>query len=149
AGAYFASRPRYDLWIQEIETAAASGDDGAVRRACVRTMSLHASTRERLGVLDSFYAACFDGIEPVRSALDVACGLNPLSIPWMGLDGSAVYFAYDVHLDLALFLNRFLAATGVNGEATAVDVSATPPAREADVALLLKALPLFEHLEKG
>ena len=36
-------------------------------------------------ILDEFYAALFAGLPPVRSLLDLACGLNPLALPWMAL----------------------------------------------------------------
>ena len=29
-------------------------------------------------------------------ALDLACGLNPLSLPWMGLNDEATYHVYDI-----------------------------------------------------
>ncbi|MCS6849404.1 MAG: 16S rRNA methyltransferase [Anaerolineae bacterium] len=147
AGLYFAGgRPDYDAWLRRIVQA----PDDAARRAVLRAiMAHHASTRERLPILDAFYARVFAGIGPVRSVLDLACGLNPLSLPWMPLAAGATYHAIDIYEDLARFLQAALAALGVEGKAEARDVIAGCPTDEADVALLLKALPCLEQLDKA
>lgn len=144
AGLYFAGRPDYDDWLRRI--ARATEEDA--RRAALRAiMAHHASTRERLPILESFYARIFAGIEPVRSVLDLACGLNPLSLPWMPLAVGATYHAVDIYEDLMDFLQRALALLGVVGRAEARDILADRPADEADVALLLKAIPCLEQLD--
>lgn len=147
AGLYFASeRPAYDAWLQQITQA----EDDAARRAVLRSiMSQHASTRERLSILDAFYARVLADIGPVRSVLDLACGLNPLSLPWMPLAAGATYHAVDIYEDLARFLQAALDAFGVVGKAEARDVIADCPTDAADVALLLKALPCLERLDKA
>lgn len=147
AGLYFASeRPAYDAWLQQITQA----DDDAARRAALRSiMSQHASTRERLSILDAFYARVLADIGPVRSVLDLACGLNPLSLPWMPLAAGATYHAVDIYEDLARFLQAALDAFGVVGKAEARDAIADCPTDAADVALLLKALPCLERLDKA
>lgn len=50
-------------------------------RASLDLMARHASTRERLPIVQRFYAEIFAALPPVRSVLDVGCGLNPLAIP--------------------------------------------------------------------
>src|SRR5262249_34121339 len=84
---------------------------------------------------------------PIRSVLDLACGLNPLSIPWMPLAPDAEYYACDVYEDLVDFLNDFLALAGVRGAVQAADVTQTCPKRPVQVALLLKSLPCLEQLD--
>jgi len=79
--------------------------------------------------------------------LDLACGLNPLSLPWMPLAAGATYHAVDIYEDLMDFLQRAMALLGVAGRAEARDILADRPADEADVALLLKAIPCLEQLD--
>ncbi|GIV85629.1 MAG: 16S rRNA methyltransferase [Candidatus Roseilinea sp.] len=147
AGLYLANaHPPYDAWLRQIIQA----PDDAARRAVLRSiMNHHTSTRERLPILDAFYARVLADLGPVRSVLDLACGLNPLSLPWMPLAAGAAYHAVDIYEDLAGFLRAALAALGVAGKAEARDVIADCPTDAADVALLLKALPCLEQLDKA
>jgi 16S rRNA (guanine(1405)-N(7))-methyltransferase len=124
------------------------GSGGEVlREACTRLMRLHASTRERLCILDQFYATILADLAPIRSVLDVACGLNPLAIPWMPLTGEAEYFACDIYADLVGFLNEFLAFTRLRGGAQVVDVTRNCPTERVQVAFLLKSLPCLEQID--
>ena len=112
-------------------------------------MGLHASAKERLGILETFYRTTLDGIGPIHTIVDVACGLNPLAMPWMGLDENVVYYAYDVYTDLVDFVGAFMVLTGVRGHAKARDVIQTPPTQRADVAFILKTLPCIEQVDKS
>lgn len=146
-GAYF-PRQQYDRWLVMLREAAASGNRENVRAACREIMGQHASTRERLSGLDALYAQTLGIVGPVASVIDVACGLNPLAIPWMPLAPGATYRAYDVYPELAAFLNEAMPLLGVRGEAFVADVTVSPPAGHADVALVCKALPCLEQLDK-
>jgi 16S rRNA (guanine(1405)-N(7))-methyltransferase len=154
AGAYvegrgdLASRP-YERWLAELKDAGLSPDREALRGVCRQIMAHHASTRERLPVLDEFYSAIFDQLPPVHSVVDVACGLNPLAIPWMPLAPGAEYLAYDIYSDMMAFLGDFMALVGVRGYAETQDVIAQPPTVEADLALVLKAVPCLEQIDKS
>src|SRR5207249_1798337 len=66
------------------------------RAACRALMGAHASTRERAGIVDHFYEQVFAITGPPRTVLDVACGLGPVALPWMGLPPEAMYVACDV-----------------------------------------------------
>ncbi len=147
AGAYLAGTPHYDGWLRTLRTAAEVGE-AALRQACVEIMRHHASTRERLPILDEFYATTLAEIAPVRSVLDVACGLNPLAIPWMPLAEGATYIAYDIYRDMADFLNEFLTMMPVEGRAHAGDVLQVPLDRHVDVALVLKTIPCLEQVDR-
>jgi 16S rRNA (guanine(1405)-N(7))-methyltransferase len=111
-------------------------------------MSHHASTRERLPMLDAFYATIFAGLSPIRSVLDVACGLNPLAIPWMNLAPGATYHAVDIYADMMRFLGDAMALLYVQGKAETRDVIRDCPTRQVDVALVLKAVPCLEQIDK-
>lgn len=147
AGAYF-PRQEYERWLVLLRGAAADGRE-ALKSACWEIMSAHASTRERLPVLDKLYSRSLGEGAAITSVLDVACGLNPLAIPWMPLAPGAEYHAYDVYPDLAAFLIEALPLLGVRGIAHVADVTASPPQERAEVALVCKALPCLEQLDKA
>lgn len=145
AGAYLAAPPDYAAWLERLQ-AASPDERPAVCRALMQT---HASTRERLPILDEFYRALFADLPPVRSVLDVACGLNPLAIPFMPLAENAAYYACDIYTDQADFFNAAFPLLGVHGEAFALDVTTTVPPQPVDLALIIKAIPCLQQIDKG
>jgi 16S rRNA (guanine(1405)-N(7))-methyltransferase len=147
-GAYFAGREDYMAWLAALEQEACSGDGAALREESRRIMSYHASTRERLPILDQFYATLLADLRPIRSVLDIACGLNPLAIPWMSLEGGAECYACDIYQHMMEFLNRFMLLAGVRGHAQTCDVLCTCPSQRVDVAFLLKTIPCLEQIDK-
>jgi 16S rRNA (guanine(1405)-N(7))-methyltransferase len=158
AGGAYLDAADYAGWLDAMRSVARSGNAprrpltgeyrDALRRVCLEVMKCHSSTRERLPILDQFYARVLAGLPPPQVVLDVACGLNPLAIWWMPFPPGVQYYAYDMYLDLASFLNEFMGIAGVRGQAEACDVSTCPPTRRADLALILKTLPCLEQLDK-
>ena len=149
AGAYLEAGTHYAAWLDELEQASRSGDRERFREACAQAMGHHTSTQERLALLDRFYATVLAGLPPIHSVLDVACGLNPLAIPWMPLAENADYYAVDIYQDMADFLNRFMALTPVRGHAQAGDVLHQGcPSQQVDVAFVLKTIPCLEQVDK-
>ena len=146
---YLPRRTPYEAWLAELSRAKRSGGEQALRSVCARVMRHHASTRERLPILDQFYATTLHDIAPVRSVLDVACGFNPLAIPWMPLAPEATYYAYDMYVGLASFVRSFLELMERPGGAAACDLVQCVPREEVDLAFLLKALPCLERLDKA
>jgi len=146
-GAYLDGSLPYGRWLDRLREAAPNPDDR--RAACREIMRAHASTAERLPILDTFYATLFDGLPPVRSVIDVACGLNPLAIPWMPLAPGATYVAVDIYEDMIAFIGAFLTLIGVEGQAQARDILQYVPPEKADVALVLKTIPCLEQIDKG
>jgi len=146
--AYLERDMHYAVWAEGLRAARAAGTRDAMLQICRLVMQHQSSTRERLGILEQFYAQTLADIAPVRSVLDIACGLNPLAIPWMPLAVDAEYYAYDMYSDMVAFLNEFLGIAGVRGNAEACDVAHDPPTQRAELALLLKSLPCLEHLER-
>ncbi|MBE3560216.1 MAG: Rmt family 16S rRNA (guanine(1405)-N(7))-methyltransferase [Ktedonobacteraceae bacterium] len=147
SGAYL-GREHYARWLAEIRQAVRSGDEHELRAACRLVMSHHASTQERLPLLDTFYRSVLADYAPIHSVLDVACGLHPLAIPWMPLAQDARYYAYDIHQDMLNFLQECMHIMGVQGEVQCCDVTQTCPQQEAEVALVLKTLPCLEQVDK-
>ncbi len=145
AGAYIDARPPTARWLAEL--AAAEGDPGALRAACSRILKQHASARERLPLLDAFYPAVLGPLPPQPTLLDLACGLNPLALPWMALPPGSRYLACDIDSAQMEFLARALPLLGVAGDAFVCNLLDGPPDMGADVALLLKTIPCLEQLE--
>src|SRR5712692_6183387 len=75
----------YTSWLAELKQAAQQDDKEQLRHVCKKIMSYHASTRERLPILEQFYATILADLPPINSVIDLACGLHPLAIPWMPL----------------------------------------------------------------
>ena len=146
-GAYALGSRQYARWLGQLRIAKELGDSAEFERLCRQIMRAHASTNERLPILERFYALTLAEIPPPRSVLDLACGLNPLALPWMPLAEGAAYYAYDIYEDMADFLGEFLALTHTLGRAEARDVLRRPPEQHADLALLLKAIPCLEQID--
>lgn len=144
-GAYWQGNQEYADWLEQLTKAAA--DPAQRRTVCQTIMRHHASTRERLPLLPDFYATIFADLPPIHSILDLACGLNPLTIPWMSLAADAIYHACDIAHDQAAFLNRALPLLGVQGSATVCNLLEGVPTTKADVVLLLKTLPCLEQVD--
>ena len=147
-GAYLDKPPDYAKWTAELH-AIPKGDTAALQAACRRMMGWHASTRERLPALDGFYAEIFSHMPPVKSILDLACGFNPLALPWMSLAPDTQYFAWDIYADMIAFINDFFHLYGQAGQAEVRDVLALEATPRVDLALVLKTIPCLEQVDKS
>lgn len=147
-GAYAAGRLPADDLAAMAAAWDGSLDDPALRRACRTLLVRHASTRERLPVVEAFYAPLWRLTDGVPSTLlDLGCGLHPLSLPWMGLVPGATYHAVDADAAQLHIVDRALTILGVTHTVTRLDLAAEapPPLPAADVALLLKLVPLLDR----
>ncbi len=77
-------------------------------------LALNASTKERLSSYDQLYEKLFQvtGISTTRplTIIDLGCGLNPFSIPWLYAGGPMAklrYYAYDLNEDEVALLGEF------------------------------------------
>ncbi len=140
--------PDYGRVAAELQTTGAAGPD-ELRAACARVLAVHASTRERLAVLEDFYPRLFALTGAPASILDLACGLNPFAWPWMGLPASTRYHAYDIHAPRVAAINAFFQTQGLAPLAEVRDVLVRPPQVEADVAFLFKEAHRMEERHRG
>jgi 16S rRNA (guanine(1405)-N(7))-methyltransferase len=154
AGMYLPNTLHYSSWLKQLTSAYTSADTDTLSSACRQVMAHHASTRERLSIIDEFYATTLRGVGPIHRVLDIACGLNPLSVSWMPLAEGATYYAYDIYADMAAFLASFFDLERLHGRhhvvghAVVLDVINATPSQPADVALILKAIPCLEQVDK-
>ena len=167
AGAFFETQPPYPAWLELLADAATAdgrrpttederrvsaklkAQNSTLAEACREIMRHRASTHERLPILETFYATALAPLAPIGSVLDVACGLNPLAIPWMPLAPGASYYACDIYADMVDFLSSFLRIAGVPGRAQVCDLLGGPPRQRVDLALALKILPPLEQLDRN
>jgi len=147
-GAYLEGEVPYASWLQELRYAAQQ-DKEQLRNVCMRIMAHHASTRERLPILEEFYTTLLADLPPVRTVIDIACGLNPLALPWMPLAEDVQYYAYDIYQDMTDFIQGFLDIVHVQGYAQACDVIQSCPIQHADLAFVLKTIPCLEQVDKS
>ena len=124
-----------------------SGDlrDAQFRAACVAALQRHASTRERIPFLDRFYEPIWRHTGTPHRLLDVGCGLNPLTLPWMGLPADATYLAWDVDRRPLATVSEFFELVGQPNRVVGGDAVAEPPTDEADVAFLLKLVTTLDR----
>lgn len=146
-GAFLGTETSYDAWLERLRTSLQAGNQNQLRETCRTIMVHHASTRERLPVLDRFYTEIFALLPPIHSVLDIACGLHPLAIPWMPVAEHAAYYAYDIYTDMANFLQTWMAMVSVQSHAHVCDVLQANLTQRANVAFLLKALPCLEQID--
>jgi len=132
-----------------LESAFASGEGKQVRTECVKIMASHASTRERIPILDSFYQKIFAMTGKPDAVLDLACGLNPFSFPWMGLPTSLKYYAYDLNRPRLEFIHQYFKLQGLTPLGSSADILIQPPAVEAPVAFFFKEAHRFEQRQRG
>ena len=120
-----------------------------IAAAARRILALHRSAAERLPVLVEYYAAITEAVGPPACVLDIAAGLNPFALPFMGLPVATRYVAVEVDRGLVGAAERFLALAERPGEAVWADVLVRLPEAGADLALVLKSLPCLEQQEPG
>ena len=148
-GAYFKHSPDY---VNARESLAALPDDVHAepgRQFCRTQMSLHASTAERLPILEDFFQTCLAPIAPVTHILDLACGLTPLAIPWMPLEEHFTYQACDIYADMLDFIQAFFDHYEIDGKTIVCDLIGQPSIEKAQVAFLLKTIPCLEQVDKN
>ncbi len=132
-----------------VDTLSAGTSEEDLRTVCRKILRCHASTAERIPVMQDLYAGLFRETGRPETVLDLACGLNPFALPWMSLDGDTTYHAEDMDHRLVSIANRLLARLGRPQTVQCRDILVSKPEMEADVVLLLKALPCLERQEKG
>ena len=120
-----------------------------LKTVCANIMRLHASTSERLEIYTDFYNEIFNVAGQPNTVLDIACGFNPFSIPWMGLKDLAEYRATDINYTSCSLLNAFFELTGCPGIAITQNVLSSILCTAVDMVFIFKLLPLIERQQAG
>ena len=116
-----------------------------------RLLSSHKSTKERLSSYNLLYKKLFPHTHP-KKILDLGCGLNPFSYPYMGID-YVEYFAVEASSLDCLFLQRYFDGVsnfcGLRGLAIHANLLDVPTFPSSDVCFLFKVLDSLESLERN
>lgn len=145
-GAFQAGSPARAVAGVAADIAAGRAD---LRGAALAAMRAHTSSAERIGWLEPFYTRVRDWCGVPGSVADLACGLNPLAIPWMTLAPGAAYWACEIDADLVAALSGLGEHLPVTLTAVTRDLATAPPPVRADVALLLKTVTTIEQQAAG
>jgi 16S rRNA (guanine(1405)-N(7))-methyltransferase len=141
--------PDYRQARSLLDEAFTQDDADSERAACKQILSAHASTSERMHLLDTFYERLFRITGPPRTILDLACGLNPFSFPWMGLPLTTRYYAFDIHRPRIQLINHYFGLKGLAPLGMHQDVLVDPPQVAGEVAFLFKEAHRFEQRQRG
>ena len=141
--------PAYEQDSTALGLAFESGDTPHIQQTLRHLLEQHASTRERLPHLGDFYKAIFKLTGTPKTILDLACGLNPLSFPWMNLPLNTAYHAYDIHFPRIKFINHYFRLQGLTELGEQRDILVEPPSQEGDVAFLFKEAHRLEQRQRG
>jgi 16S rRNA (guanine(1405)-N(7))-methyltransferase len=134
--------------LRGLDEAAAAGPE-ALRDWCRGVLARHFSTAERLPDLDRLYPAILELTGPVASVADLACALNPFTVPWLRAVTAASYTGYDLNLSYVQPGAQFLAVTDQAATVVHRDVLVAPGEIRADAALLLKTYHCIEARRPG
>ena len=116
---------------------------------CRDEMRRHASSRERLPYLDTFYQKIFTMIGTPKSIIDLACALDPLGLPWMNLPPTTQFLAYDIHQTRLDFLQVFFQHFYPQAHAVHQDILTDTPDQLADCAFFFKEAHRLEKRRPG
>jgi 16S rRNA (guanine(1405)-N(7))-methyltransferase len=147
--AYFEQTPEYAMWEGTLSTLTDDLQAQTTRDFCIRLMAHHHSTHERQYILENFFQETLAAIQPIPSILDLACGLNPLALPWMPIERDVKYFGCDIFKDMTNFLQNFADHFHIQGNFRTCNVFDLQFTQKAKVAFLLKTLPCLEQVKKG
>jgi len=141
--------PDYPSAAQQLDEAFASEDAAQIRQVCRSILEMHASSKERMPILAGFYEQLFSLTGKPKTILDLACGLNPFALPWMGLAADIRYYAYDIHQPRLDLINHFFSLQGMQPLGIKQDILVDPPQVEAEVALFFKEAHRFDQRQRG
>lgn len=109
-------------------------------------LKLHQSTAERLEIYPHIYQKIFSITGKPNSILDLGCGMNPASYPYMKLK-NVFYYASELNKKDCEFLDKYFKAMKIKGKAFAIDLkrpSLLKTLKPVDVCFLFKVLDTIE-----
>jgi 16S rRNA (guanine(1405)-N(7))-methyltransferase len=122
-----------------------------LRSICKSILLKHNSTKERVDFIDDFYASIHSAIPAAQRIIDIGCGFNPFSYPWLSAHfGQIEYKGFDIDVLLTEMMNNSLQHVGLPVSVHYNDVFfGLPEHDENDVLFFLKFFPCLEQQEKG
>lgn len=141
--------PDYADAMQELSQISVFPNNRDLKEFSLKMLQSHASTKERIPVMDEFYSRLFEVTGNPSSLLDLACAMQPFAHPWMRLPTDCDYYAYDLHKPRVDLINLFFQSAGVKGRAYYGDILLQPPQLKADMAFFFKEAHRFDQRQKG
>ena len=147
-GAFLENHPDFFQWLIQLEALPQDIYSKEIKQFCREKMQAHASTCERLPIIEEFFQRCLRSLAPIHSILDLGCGLNPLALPWMPLAKDPMYQGIDIFTDMTGYDQQFLQHIRLRGKVRCADFMDDLPKQRFQVALALKIIPLIDQIEK-
>ena len=122
-GAFQKETSSRDKLLEELKN---SKDKEDILEIHKKLLATHSSTKERLEIYNDIYGELFLTTGVPESILDLGCGLNPLSLPWMYLK-KIKYIASEFNEDDTEFIKKYFAIIekqnkGYDLEATTINL---------------------------
>ena len=118
-----------------------------------KLMNLNTSSKERLSFIKELYRFIFNTVadENISTILDIGCGFNPFSLPFMleFFKHIKLYYAFDIDAALAGIINKYFDLFNLPQNAGCIDIISETPPQKADIAFLFKIIPTVENCKKG
>lgn len=111
-----------------------------------RILSLHLSTNERIPYYEEIYHNIFEVTGKPFSILDLGCGLNPFSLPFMKLD-KITYYAVELAKPDVDFIQEYFYKFGIRGKAIQADLTNVDSLPSADICFMFKVIDTFEAIQ--
>lgn len=145
----YLTRINYSKAEKELNSAFLTENHDKIKNVCLTIMEKHASTRERIPILEEFYSDIFKITGTPKKLADLACALNPLSFRWMRLPKNIHYYAFDNNINNVELLKSYFHLESLNPLPIWKDIFCNPPELFFDVSLLFKMYHCLEHRQKG
>ncbi len=112
-----------------------------------KILDTNRSTKERLPIYSELYGTIFDITGKPRNIMDLGCGLNPVSFPFMAIYPEH-YYCYDINESDTIFLNKFFKTAKAFGIAETLDLTNIENVKKLpgniDVCFMFKLLDTLE-----
>ncbi|MBS3139837.1 hypothetical protein J4479_02430 [Candidatus Woesearchaeota archaeon] len=109
-----------------------------------KILKQHSSTKERQPYYSLLYPQLFAITGNPGTILDLGCGLNPFSIPFMKLK-QLIYYAYDLSRPEIKAINQFFQIINLRGKAQLGDFTTVRSLPSVDIAFLFKMTDLLDQ----
>jgi 16S rRNA (guanine(1405)-N(7))-methyltransferase len=115
-----------------------------------KILSTNISTKERLEIYPNLYKKIFKITGKPKTIVDLGCGINPISFPFMNLK-KINYFCYDIDKNDLDFIKKYFKLMKINGKTKILnllkvkkDPDMIKKIPKSDVAFLFKLLDSLE-----
>lgn len=124
------------------------------KKAHLKILSTQKSTKERIPIYSKIYKKIFEVTGKPKSILDLGCGMNPFSYPFIkeAIGNDCKYYASDISEEDCNFIQRYFKKMHIKGITFPLDLREIKEANildifpKTDVCFLFKVL---ETIEKG